>query len=354
MFSRSALLGVCLGLLLLGGVSSVWNWAKAGPPRLEAPSLPLHLGRGKPGQVLDGSIRLRNTGGQPLAFTVQTSCGCTDVRPRAGTLAPRDALDVHLGVRLDTAGSERDVLVTIVSNDPARPSVNVMLRAECPAPIKVSPARADFGSVARSTTTSLALEAFDDQDRPFGPSSGLEAATADDWYDLKLAPGEGPAMTWQVVLKEGLPVGTHTGRSVCACRTVTGSRSRSASRSSARSAWRPRHSPSGYRPRPRESSPKGPSSSGDRMAGRSGSWKEPRRRRVSRPANWASRKRSAVAFRSRSRKGPSRVSMSSRYDFRSVPNRPSFVWSSLHPFPERRRTRSYFRSTSSLCCGAPP
>jgi hypothetical protein len=150
-------------------------------PRLNLPDYPLHLGRGKAGEILDGSFRLRNVGSAPLHFHLTPSCGCSDLNPRTGIIPPGEVQDVHIGVRLQEEGAERDVFVTIDTNDPTTPNARYMVRAECTAPLLVTPRTVQFSNVPRGNTPRVHVRVRDEEDRPLGSKTDLRV-TSDNPY----------------------------------------------------------------------------------------------------------------------------------------------------------------------------
>jgi len=110
----------------------------------------LDLGEGRPGEQLEGSFTVSNRGSEPLEFTLSASCGCSFVRPMAGTLAPGESQRITLGIRLPQAvNSEKSTQVAIQSNDPRQPQVVCAAAGRAPAPWEVSATVIDFGYVLR-------------------------------------------------------------------------------------------------------------------------------------------------------------------------------------------------------------
>jgi len=135
--------------LPLIGVFCALSWVKRPSlPRVQLPPFALHLESDTPGSVVDARFKLTNVGGSPLDFTVTTSCGCTTVKPQSGVIAPGEAQEVELGVRIpDAFGGQRAVTVAIQSNDPLNPFARYLIQTECPAPFAVAPQAVHFGNV---------------------------------------------------------------------------------------------------------------------------------------------------------------------------------------------------------------
>ncbi len=141
-------------------------------PRLEKwPSAAVDLGDGKPGEVLTGTFRLRNVGTEPLTFHIAASCACAQLQPRAGTVAPGNAVEVLAGVRLRLEGSREHVRLQIATNDPQEPVAEYALHARCPAPFEVTPQAVDFGDVSAGASPEIRLRVRDGQGKPLSPAA---------------------------------------------------------------------------------------------------------------------------------------------------------------------------------------
>jgi hypothetical protein len=158
-----------LAVAALGG----WHFRRgttaatsAGRPRLVAPTRPLDLGRGKTGRIVDGSFRLVNSGSAPLKYTLGASCGCSELSPSVGTIGPGDFQDIHVGIRLGAPGTDKNVQVTIESNDPDRPTVTHTVLASCPAVLSISPAVIDFGRMKPGQALTRSIRIRDRRNQP--------------------------------------------------------------------------------------------------------------------------------------------------------------------------------------------
>jgi hypothetical protein len=122
-----------------------------GMPCLKIPEGTLDLGEGDPGQVLEGKLKLKNTGSADLTFELRPSCGCTSVHPQRGVIGPSGTLAVTVGVKLlEYSNSERTVTVKVESNDPVTPSMQCILVGRSRASVDVSPRALYFGRVPRT------------------------------------------------------------------------------------------------------------------------------------------------------------------------------------------------------------
>ena len=111
-------------------------------PQISIQEKILDLGNGKPGEKMQGELVIQNTGSKPLEFNIWTSCGCTSLTPRKGTLQPGNSQTANVVLKLsENANSEKTVQIIVHSNDTQQPKVNCMARARCPAPFVLQPER---------------------------------------------------------------------------------------------------------------------------------------------------------------------------------------------------------------------
>ena len=97
------------------------------------------------GQKVEHTFQLANAGQSDLKVNVQgTSCGCTAALLGEGanasevTLQPGQSVPVKVTVEVQVAGSVQQ-MVTLATNDPARPLVYLTMRGTAPQNLEVSP-----------------------------------------------------------------------------------------------------------------------------------------------------------------------------------------------------------------------
>jgi hypothetical protein len=125
------------------------------------------------GEILDDRFQLRNHGTAPLEFSLTVSCGCSDLSPRAGTIPPGEAQDVHIGVELKEEGTEKILYVGIASNDPTTPKATYVVKAYCTSPLVLTPKTVNFGQVLRGQTPRIDVKVTDENDQPLDAPGGL-------------------------------------------------------------------------------------------------------------------------------------------------------------------------------------
>jgi len=148
--------------MLLMGRAGVVDSVEASP-LLRLSRRVLDLGEGDPGEIVRGGLVLKNEGTAPLKFSILRSCGCTDLSPTDGVIAPGGKVDVSVGLELFKAtGSERSTSLVVRTNDPKNREVRCTLVARSNSPFQVTPAYVDFGDVLHgspvSSSATIAIE----------------------------------------------------------------------------------------------------------------------------------------------------------------------------------------------------
>ncbi len=83
-----------------------------------------------------------------MEFTIHSSCGCTSVEPRKGTVQRKCQQEIKLTVVLpEYANAERAVQVAVESNDTSHSTRICYVSAKCPSPFTVEPSYLDFGEL---------------------------------------------------------------------------------------------------------------------------------------------------------------------------------------------------------------
>ncbi|QDT99534.1 Ig-like domain-containing protein [Gimesia aquarii] len=138
-------LRITLSIGLLAFIAIVFVYTKLQSSQFEGPRISikersLDLGNGKPGEEMQGELVFENTGSKPLEYNIVTSCGCTSLTPRKGTLDIGESQTANVVLKLpEYAKSEKAVRIIVHSNDPDQPEVNCSARARCPAPFQLRP-----------------------------------------------------------------------------------------------------------------------------------------------------------------------------------------------------------------------
>jgi hypothetical protein len=211
-------------LCALGGLAvfavvtwALWNhiiaWTNpisAGPRLQLRPLTTTNLGQGKPGEILEGALRLRNIGSEPLLFQIDPNCGCTHLRPSQGEIEPGEALAVHVGIRLRKGRNER-VHLAIQTNDPQKPFAQHTFIATCPAPILISPSMIDLGDVVEGTSPTSTFQILDPQGKPLRSPLPIVAETSSPHLSCERQQADSGEGAFIVTLNSDTPRGSFSG-----------------------------------------------------------------------------------------------------------------------------------------------
>ena len=73
-------------LAVIAGAAIWLSWPST--PVLAISTRRLDLGDGEPEEEMRGTFQIRNDGSEPLQYQIQSSCGCTRLKSRNGTVDP--------------------------------------------------------------------------------------------------------------------------------------------------------------------------------------------------------------------------------------------------------------------------
>lgn len=171
---RSAAWGAVACLVAAIPIGLRAGYSRGGVPRLELPAFASDLGSGRLGEVLTGSVPIRNPGAAPLRFTIQPSCSCSKIAPAGGTVPPGHVQEVRVEVRLKEYG-RKPISLAIQTNDPRNPSASHGLVVTCPPPLRISPDSVHFGRVRKGTTARASVEVAAGPGKSLSPGALLKA-----------------------------------------------------------------------------------------------------------------------------------------------------------------------------------
>jgi hypothetical protein len=125
------------------------NAPKTGP-RIELTSTSLDLGTISDDKEIDTKIAFKNTGIATLEISnVKGSCGCTVPALTKKTYEPGESGEIDVKYSPKGKKGVQSVNVTISSNDPLQPTLNVALKAEIKPMLSVEPPVVQFGQAGR-------------------------------------------------------------------------------------------------------------------------------------------------------------------------------------------------------------
>jgi hypothetical protein len=171
----------------------------AGAPAAIVTPDELHLGVRAPGEVVEASVWLINTGDAPLeVLEARATCGCTSLAgfaPR--TLAPRTAVEVPIRITAPKQpGQAKAISVTFTIRDGNPIRVPIRIATEgAPAPggaLTVSPPELDLGRVTAATRAQSSIHLTNPGDAPVrvtAAKAGCGCITFPGFAPFDLGPG---------------------------------------------------------------------------------------------------------------------------------------------------------------------
>jgi hypothetical protein len=172
------------------GTSRKWSFAAAGvallfgfalpvparavsTPRIEIDNEQRDMGTVPKGEKIDVVFNVKNTGGEDLIISdARPSCGCT-VASFDKVIKPGQAGKIEAAI--DTQNFQGPIVksVTVVSNDPTRPQLNLTIKANVKPYVDVSPEPFVRFSVVKGDTAEqdLILSSEEKEFHPTGPES---------------------------------------------------------------------------------------------------------------------------------------------------------------------------------------
>lgn len=121
--------GLC-ALLALAAGAALSGTARAAP-RIEFDHLEHHFGRVVQGKIVATSFPVKNAGDQDLVLLEATTpCGCTAVLPEKTVLAPGEWSRIDVTYDSAARSGEVERIITVRSNDPEQPAVELKVVAD--------------------------------------------------------------------------------------------------------------------------------------------------------------------------------------------------------------------------------
>ena len=197
---------ILLPLLLLSGLAAT----AAAAPRIVLSVERLDLGTMNQNEMAERTVTVSNTGDRELVLNeLHSSCPCTVPELASDRIAPgaSTVLTIRLHSRTFQGAIAKEVL--FYTNDPARPEVEIQLRAMIHTPLRIEPENRtlDFGKVSPGESAILKAELFAEG------VSGLKLAALEydrDMFTVQFARGaDSPA---HQIVRVGIISGSVTGQ----------------------------------------------------------------------------------------------------------------------------------------------
>ena len=142
------------------------DWRQAvGPPSGQHATIALGVSEWRfgsvwQGQVLTKPITLKNVGGAPLEIReVKSSCSCTAAKPERNKLGPGESTTFMVALDTSKRTGRINAVVTVRTNDPLNPRVQVAIRGEVKPVFRLEPSSAvTLGRIASTTRLTRSLD----------------------------------------------------------------------------------------------------------------------------------------------------------------------------------------------------
>lgn len=120
---------------------------------IEFEKIEINLGELKAGEVVKAIFKFKNTGAQGLEIKrVRSSCGCFEHKAASTKLRPGESSMIEVDFKTEGLGGDFNKSVMVDSNDPAHPTVRLIIKAKIDPIAVLSPERFNFGSMAVNST----------------------------------------------------------------------------------------------------------------------------------------------------------------------------------------------------------
>lgn len=142
-----------------------------GAPRIQISTRVWDFGQMWFGEACESDIEIKNVGGAVLQFMdVKSTCGCTVARPQKQALAPGESDRLHLSYNTRKGAKSVRQSVTIMTNDPAEPSVTIEVKGEVRNVFECEPGeRVSFGQLTPNARVSQSVSLRNNLEQPLTP-----------------------------------------------------------------------------------------------------------------------------------------------------------------------------------------
>lgn len=121
---------------------------EGGTPRAVVDEPAFNYGTRRDDETVNHQFVLRNEGTGVLNIqSVRASCGCTTTELPTNVLAPGEEVKIEAVTKLRGRQGSQRMSITVVTNDPERPTIRLMLEGEVLASIMMAPRNINFGQM---------------------------------------------------------------------------------------------------------------------------------------------------------------------------------------------------------------
>jgi hypothetical protein len=145
-----------------GGTNATAEAAKAPPGpagKIQFANTVYNFGTTSQVDSVTGTFTFSNAGeGELKIQKAVPSCGCTVASVKPDVLKPGEKGELVFTLRLGGARGHLEKHITVPSNDPQSPSVNLTIKADVVQLVEATPNQINVGDIARGATTNFTLE----------------------------------------------------------------------------------------------------------------------------------------------------------------------------------------------------
>ncbi|HOX25548.1 MAG TPA: DUF1573 domain-containing protein [Candidatus Krumholzibacteria bacterium] len=184
----------------------------AAQPRLEVEPEELDFGDLQGHEIREAVVTIRNAGTEPLEIRdIESTCGCTVPALEVREIAPGESTRMTVEFNSKTFQGAQVKYIHIYTNDPARPSFDLLVSADIKVPLSMDPPKStvEFKTVKIGETSTVTYT-FRTEDVP-----KLELRPTDwpkEWLDIAVRPGQDPrSVLVDFTVRPDSPAGRHRG-----------------------------------------------------------------------------------------------------------------------------------------------
>lgn len=198
--------GIVVGVVALAavagvlGVNSVRESAEgSGPPALMLRESMFDFGTVRPGQKLSREFEFTNEGGETLKIgELTTSCGCTAAQPDQDSVPPGGTGVIRVSFQLPMNSDPVAHSVAVASNDPARPLVQIHVRADPEWPLAADPEAVAAGLIVGGEDVIHEVELYTPSAEAFDVTAVQPSA---DWISVEPLRQDGRRFRYRITLE---------------------------------------------------------------------------------------------------------------------------------------------------------
>ncbi len=169
------------------------------------------------GPVLKHEFTIRNEGKTPLQITkVKPACGCTIAGEYPRSIAPGESGKFPFSIPSDKLRGKFEKAITVTSNDPATPDLQLKLAGECMRYVDVTPATVNFSRVMDKEAKEQKVTVTNNSETPLQLTlTPPQAGSKFTWEMAEKTPGK----TFELTIRMNPPFEPGTIRDVVALTT---------------------------------------------------------------------------------------------------------------------------------------